>query len=73
MERHVVGVRSAYVAIQLEFELPINHHFIVKKMLNLTPHLTCHHGLVIRWLWTYVVLLDFVSKNCPLNKITSVT
>ena len=34
MERHVVGVRSAYVAIQLEFELPINHHFIVKKNAN---------------------------------------
>ena len=31
MERHVVGVRSAYVAIQLEFELPTNHHFIVKN------------------------------------------
>ena len=31
MGRHVVGVRSAYVAIQFEFELPTNHYFIVKN------------------------------------------
>ena len=47
LERHVVSVRSAYVAIQLELELSTNHHFAKKKMLILPHHVTCHNGLVM--------------------------